>query len=614
MAKSKRGYSLDTLRHSLAHIMALALKRIYGEVIYGVGPTIENGFYYDVEIKNKTLNKTLTEKDLDKIEQEMRKIIEEKLPFKKIYLSLKEAENLFKKLKQNYKLELIKDLKKYGTTKENEKENPPAGGKNQKSKSKIKKINKVSIYEVGGFVDLCRGPHVKNTSELPKSFKLTKVSGAYWRGKEKNPMLQRITGVAFQTQKELKDYLDFIKEAEERDHRYLGEKLDLFHFDENLGPGLVLWHPKGAMLKKIIEEYALNEYLKNGYQLVSTPHIAQLKLWKISGHADFYKESMYPAMHLKEINEEENVDYEIKPMNCPFHILIYKNKIVSYKDLPLRYTELGTVYRYEKSGVLHGLNRVRGFTQDDAHIWCSLEDLPKEVEGALELALKILNKFGFKDFEIYVSTRPEKFIGQKKIWDIATKSLTQTLEKKKIKYFIDKGGGAFYGPKIDIKIKDAIGRAWQCTTIQVDFNLPQRFEMTYINKNGKKEQPIMIHRALLGSLERFIGVLIEHYKGEFPLWLAPVQIMVLPILEENQSFAKKVLENLKEKGFRVEIDLRNETLSKRIREAELLKIPYLAIVGKKEEKAGKIAIRQRKIGDLGQMSIDQFEEKMRKEL
>ncbi len=606
MAKNKNGSSLDTLRHSLAHIMALALKRIYGEVIYGVGPTIENGFYYDVEIKNKTLNKTLAEKDLEKIEQEMRKIIEEKLPFKKKYLSLKEAETLFKKLKQNYKLELIKDLRKYGTTVENEKEKI----KNKKSK----KINKVSIYEVGEFVDLCRGPHVKNTSELPLSFKLTKVSGAYWRGKEENPMLQRITGVAFQTQKELKDYLNFIKEAEERDHRYLGEKLDLFHFDENLGPGLVLWHPKGAMLKKIIEEYALNEYLKNGYELVNTPHIAQLKLWKISGHADFYKESMYPAMHLKEINEEENIDYEIKPMNCPFHILIYKNKIVSYKDLPLRYTELGTVYRYEKSGVLHGLNRVRGFTQDDAHIWCSIKDLPKEIEGALELALKILNKFGFKDFEIDVSTRPEKFIGQKKVWDIATKSLTQTLEKKKIKYFIDRGGGAFYGPKIDIKIKDAIGRAWQCTTIQVDFNLPQRFEMTYIDKNGRKEQPIMIHRALLGSLERFIGILIEHYKGEFPLWLAPVQVMVLPILEENQQFGKKVLENLKEKGFRTEIDLRNETLSKRIREAELLKIPYLAIIGKKEEKAKKIAIRQRKIGDLGQMPIEKFEEKMRKEL
>jgi len=394
----------------------------------------------------------------------------------------------------------------------------------------------------------------------------------------------------------------------------LGEKLDLFHFDENLGPGLVLWHPKGAMLKKIIEEYALNEYLKNGYELVNTPHIAQLELWKISGHADFYKESMYPAMHLKEINEEENVDYEIKPMNCPFHILIYKNKIVSYKDLPLRYTELGTVYRYEKSGVLHGLNRVRGFTQDDAHIWCRVEDLPKEIENALELALKILNKFGFKDFEIYVSTRPEKFIGQKKVWDIATKSLTQTLEKKKIKYFIDKGGGAFYGPKIDIKIKDAIGRPWQCTTIQVDFNLPERFKMTYINQNGRKEQPIMIHRALLGSLERFIGVLIEHYKGEFPLWLAPVQIMVLPILEENQSFAKKVLENLKEKGFRAEINLSNETLSKRIREAEMQKIPYLVIIGKKEEKAKKIAIRQRKFGDLGQMSIEEFEEKMRKEM
>ncbi len=599
----KKDYSIEILRHSLAHAMALALKRIFKEVKFGVGPVIENGFYYDVLVEKQKIS----DEDLFKIEEEVRKIIKEGIPFKKKKLTIKEAQKLFKKLNQPFKLELIKDLQKYGTTDldliNQEKEN-----------KKRKKIKEVTVYELAEFIDLCRGPHVKNTKELPLSFKLLKVSGAYWRGEEKNLMLTRISGVAFKTQKELEEYLNFIKEAEERDHRFIGEKLDLFHIDENLGPGLVLWHPKGAVIKRIIETYVIDEYLKNGYQLVSTPHIALAKLWDISGHSGFYRKSMFPKIHMEEIDEEEKTDYQIKPMNCPFHILVYKNKIKSYRDLPLRYTELGTVYRYEKTGTLHGLTRVRGFTQDDAHIWCTLEQLPSEIENTFNLALKILNKFGFKEFDIHLSTRPKEFIGTKKVWDQATKALKDTLEKNKVKYTVEKGGGAFYGPKIDINIKDAIGRAWQCTTIQVDFNLPLRFELFYIDKDGKKQTPIMIHRALLGSLERFMGVLIEHYKGEFPLWLSPVQIMVLPVLEENYKYAFTIYQRLKDLGFRVEIDSSKDTLSKRIREAEIQKMPYLVIVGKKEEENGKIAVRQRKIGDLGQMDLEEFILKIKKEL
>lgn len=599
----KKDYSIEILRHSLAHAMALALKRIFKEVKFGVGPVIENGFYYDVLVEKQKIS----DEDLFKIEEEVRKIIKEEIPFKKKKLTIKEAQKLFKKLNQPFKLELIKDLQKYGTTDldliNQEKEN-----------KKRKKIKEVTVYELAEFIDLCRGPHVKNTKELPLSFKLLKVSGAYWRGEEKNLMLTRISGVAFKTQKELEEYLNFIKEAEERDHRFIGEKLDLFHIDENLGPGLVLWHPKGAVIKRIIETYVIDEYLKNGYQLVSTPHIALAKLWDISGHSGFYRKSMFPKIHMEEIDEEEKTDYQIKPMNCPFHILVYKNKIKSYRDLPLRYTELGTVYRYEKTGTLHGLTRVRGFTQDDAHIWCTLEQLPSEIENTFNLALKILNKFGFKEFDIHLSTRPKEFIGTKKVWDQATKALKDTLEKNKVKYTVEKGGGAFYGPKIDINIKDAIGRAWQCTTIQVDFNLPLRFELFYIDKDGKKQTPIMIHRALLGSLERFMGVLIEHYKGEFPLWLSPVQIMVLPVLEENYKYAFTIYQRLKDLGFRVEIDSSKDTLSKRIREAEIQKMPYLVIVGKKEEENGKIAVRQRKIGDLGQMDLEEFILKIKKEL
>jgi len=601
MPQKKKGYSLDTLRHSLAHVMALAITKLYGKVLFGVGPTIENGFYYDVTVE-KLGKAGLPLEDLPKIEKEMRQIIKEGLDFKKQLMSLEEAKKIFKKLSQPYKIELLKDLEEYGTTKENQKSKI----KNQKLKSKIKKVKTVSIYHTGEFIDLCRGPHVKNTKDLPLNFKLTKVSGAYWRGDEKNPMLQRVTGVAFISNKELKDYLYQLEEAEKRDHRILGQKLDLFHLDDNLGPGLILWHPKGATLKRIVENYALNEYLKNGYQLVNTPHLAKLQLWNTSGHTGFYRESMFPAIHLKEINIEEKDDYQIKPMNCPFHILIYKNQIRSYKDLPLRYTELGTVYRYERSGVLHGLARVRGFTQDDAHIWCTLEQLSAELHRLLILSLNILKHFGFKNFDVYLSTRPDKYVGKLSNWQKSTKALITALKKEKIKYQTDKGGGVFYGPKIDIKLKDAIGRSWQCTTIQVDFNLPERFEMFYIDKKGKKQQPIMIHRALLGSIERFMAVLIEHYAGDFPLWLAPVQIKVLPVLEKNIKYSQKIKQELENNGFRVELNSSGETLSKRIREAEMQKIPYILVVGDKEEKNKKIAVRKRRKGDLGIMKLEKF--------
>jgi len=611
MPQKKKGYSLDTFRHSLAHVMALAMIRLYGKVLFGVGPIIEDGFYYDVSIEKLgnlglPAQAGLSLEDLPKIEKEIRQIIKEGLAFKKRIITLKEAKEIFRKLGQKYKLELLKDLEKYGTTDPDEKLKIKNSRLRRQEKLKIKPSKTVTIYQTGEFIDLCRGPHVKNTKDLPVSFKLTKVSGAYWRGSEKNAMLQRITGIAFNTDKELKNYLYQVEEAEKRDHRLLGPKLDLFHIDDNLGPGLILWHPKGAILKRLIENYALEEYLKNGYQLVNTPHLAKLQLWNTSGHTCFYRESMFPAIHLKEINQEEKDDYQIKPMNCPFHILIYKHQIRSYKDLPLRYTELGTVYRYERSGTLHGLARVRGFTQDDAHIWCTLEQLDEEIKRLIKFSLKILKHFGFTDFEVYLSTRSEKYVGSLKNWQKATKALEKALKEEKVKYQTDKGGGVFYGPKIDIKLKDAIGRSWQCTTIQVDFNLPERFEMFYIDKNGKKQQPIMIHRALLGSIERFMAVLIEHYAGEFPFWLAPVQVEILPVLEKNTQYSQKIKQELENKALRVELNSSGETLSKRIREAEMQKIPYILVVGDKEEKNKKIAVRKRGKGDLGTMELEKF--------
>jgi len=572
---------IETIRHSLCHILAMAVKDFFRKTrfsttgpSFGIGPTIEYGFYYDFE-----LPQPLTSEDLPKIENRMRELIKTNIAFKKKQISKKEAKKMFKD--QLYKLELIKELP--GKT--------------------------VSVYQSGDFIDLCRGPHVRSTKEIePNALKLTKIAGAYWRGDEKNPMLTRIYGVAFKTKKELDSYLSRLEEVEKRNHRFLGEKLDLFHIDEDIGTGLILWHPKGAILKRIVEDYALNEYLKAGYQLVSTPHIAKITTWETSGHTDFYKENMFPLMHLAE--EKEN--YQIKPMNCPFHIAIYKQSIKSYRQLPLRYTEMGTVYRYERSGVLYGLTRVRGFTQDDAHIFCTPEQLSDELIRVLRLALKILRDFGFKKYEIFLSTRPEKYVGTSKIWKKAENSLKYALKKLKLKYRIDPYEGVFYGPKIDIKIKDSLGRPWQCTTIQLDFNIPEKFNITYINKKGKKKQPIMIHRALLGSIERFIGVLIENYGGALPLWLAPEQIWVIPVGSRHRKYAKEIKKELS--SFRVEVKNENETVSKKVRDGEIQKIPYLLVVGDKEMKSKSVRVRERGKGDIGIMKLTKFLEKIKLEI
>ncbi len=574
----KKTAEIDKIRHSLAHIMAAAVQEIYPGVKFGIGPAIENGFYYDFDFPSP-----ISENDLKKIERKMQELIKENIRFEKKLISKKEAKKIFKD--QPYKLELIEKIP----------------GKN------------VSIYKSGKFLDLCKGPHIKSTKEIdPAGFKLTRVSGAYWQGNEKNPMLTRIYGLAFKTKKQLKEFLEKEKEAEKRDHRVLGKKLDLFHIDENIGPGLVLWHPKGALLKRLIENYALDEYLKNGYQLVCTPHIAKLNLWETSGHTKFYKENMFPPLHMAELKEEEKDDYQIKPMNCPFHIAIYKTKIRSYRDLPIRYTELGTVYRYEKSGVLHGLTRVRGFTQDDAHIFCTPEQLSQELTSVLKLTFKMLKKFGLKNLNVYLSTKPKKFVGDEKIWHKAEKSLKYALEKVKSKYTLDKGGGAFYGPKIDIKIKDALEREWQCTTIQVDFNLPERFDVTYIDQKGKKKRPIMVHRALLGSLERFIGVLLEYHEGDLPFWLSPIQVWIIPLGKKHLKYAEQVMKKLEERGIRTELKDEKETVSKKIREGEIQKIPYLLVIGDREINSKTVRVRKRKKGDMGEMKVEQFIDKVKK--
>ena len=571
---------IETIRHSLSHIMAYAIQELFPDTCFGIGPAIENGFYYDFDLKM-----SLAPEDLPKIEGKIKELLKKEIVFKKKIISKKEAKKIFKE--QSYKLELIEEIPE----------------------------KTVSIYESGEFVDLCAGPHIKSTKEInPDAFKLTKIAGAYWRGSEKNSMLTRIYGVAFEEKEELNKYFFILKESEKRDHRVLGQKMNLFHVDENLGPGLILWHPKGATLKKTVEDYILTTYLKEGYQLVNTPHIAKLNLWRTSGHTDFYKESMFPSFHMREIIQEEKDDYQLKPMNCPGHILIYKNEVRSYRQLPLRYTELGTVYRYEKSGTLHGLTRVRGFTQDDAHIWCTPEQLGGEIISVFKLALRLLRDFGFKEYEIYLSTKPKKYVGTLKNWQKSTNSLKYALEKSKLKYQIDPGEGVFYGPKIDIKVKDSIGRAWQLTTIQVDFNLPEKFQMTYIDKNGRKQTPIMIHRALLGSLERFIGVLLEYYAGNLPLWLSPEQIWIVPVGSQHEKYARLVRDQVSNEGLRVKLKDENETVSKKIREGEIQKIPYLLVVGDKEVKEKSVRVRERGKGDIGIIKLDKFLDKVKKEI
>ena len=576
---------IETIRHSLSHILAYAVQELYPGVKFGIGPAIENGFYYDfafVEADKRGYQRGLTRitpDDLPKIEKKMKELIKKALKFEKKTVSKAGAKKIFKD--QPYKLELIDDIEE----------------------------KKLSLYQSGEFLDLCRGPHIESSREIPvDGFKLTRIAGAYWKGNENKTMLTRIYGIAFQTKKELDKYSEIQKEAEKRDHRVLGKKLEIFMTDEEVGQGLPLWLPKGAILRKIIENYLYRQLSEAGYEWVTTPHIGRLKLWKTSGHWELYRENMYSPL---EIDEEK---YLIKPMNCPFHVKIYQSKIRSYKDLPIKYAELGTVYRYERSGTLHGLTRVRGFTQDDAHIWSTPAEVNDELTKLLKHGLKMLRDFGFKDFIIYLSTRPEKFAGTEKGWEKATNSLKYVLKKLKLDYQIDPGGGVFYGPKIDIKIKDSLGREWQCTTVQVDFNLPEKFNITYVDRKGKKAQPIMIHRALLGSLERFIGVLLEHYAGVLPLWLAPSQVWVIPVGSEHRKYAKEIAEKLKNEGFRSQAQIEAETVSKKIREGEIQKIPYLLVVGDKEMRGKSVRVRKRGKGDIGEMKLTKFLEKVKIEI
>ncbi len=562
----------DVLLHSTAHIMAQAVKRLYPKVKIAIGPSIENGFYYDFDFEEP-----LTEADLPTIEAEMQKIISEDIPIERKEISKKEAKELFTSSDDIYKLELITELA------ENE---------------------KISLYTQGDFTDLCRGPHIPSTGKI-KAFKLLSVAGAYWRGDEKNKMLSRIYGTAFVNKKALKKYLNFLEEAKKRDHRKIGKKLDFFDFSDQVGQGLVLWYPKGAILKKIIEDFWYKKHEENDYELVLTPHIGKSVLWETSGHLDFYKESMYSSMNV------DGQDYYIKPMNCPFHIMIYQRKQQSYRDLPVKYAELGTVYRYELSGALHGLMRVRGFTQDDAHIICTPNQLDEEIRKLLTFSFDYLKAFGFEEYEVYLSTKPtDKYVGEPAKWKKAQDSLSQSLEEMEIPYKIDEGGGAFYGPKIDIKIKDAIGRLWQCTTIQFDFNLPERFDMNYTASDGSSQRPFMIHRAIMGSLERFIGILLEDTAGNLPVWLSPYQVSIIPITDRQMEYAKEIDKKLKDNSIRSQIDERHEKVGAKIRTAELEKIPYMLIIGDKELESKKISVRKHGSGDQGEMFLDDFISKL----
>ncbi len=555
--------------------MAMAVKQLWPDAKLGIGPAIENGFYYDFDKKEP-----FTEDDLVLIENKMKEIIKNDFPFMRQELSKDEALRLLGEKKEDYKLELVKKIPD----------------------------EKVSFYRTGDdFVDLCRGPHINSTSEI-RFFKLLSVAGAYWHGLETNPMLQRIYGTCFNTKKELDDYLKGIEEAKKRDHRKLGPALELFDiYHQEAGSGLVFYSPNGAILRSIIEDYEKKEHLKRGYELVITPHIMQSGLWKKSGHYDYYKENMYTF-------NVEDKEFVLKPMNCPGHMLIYQSKLRSYREFPLRFFELGTVYRHEKAGVLHGLLRVRGFTQDDAHIFCKREQLNDEVAAVLDFVEDVLSDFGFNDFYAELSTRPEKYIGEDSDWQMATEILKTALEKKKWGFDINEGEGAFYGPKIDIKLKDALSRSWQCATIQCDFALPKRFNLCYTDTDGAQKQPIMIHRVILGSIERFIGTLVEHYAGNFPVWLAPVQATVIPITDKQADYAKKIEKTLLEKDIRCVLDKTNETLNKKIRKAELEKIPYLIVLGEREVAGNMVSIRARKSKTVSSLSLDDFIKKIKEEI
>lgn len=560
--------ALEVLRHTTSHIMAQAVKRLFSPVAVAIGPAIDNGFYYDFD-----LDHTFSDEDLAAIEKEMRNIIKENIPITRRTLSAREAQDYFHEKKEPYKEELLRDI-------------PPE--------------EPISLYEQGDFSDLCRGPHLPATGRV-KHFRLLSVAGAYWRGDEKNKMLQRIYGTAFFSGEALDDHIKAMEEARMRDHRKLGKQMGLFHIEPDFGPGLVYWLPKGAFIRRKLEDYLIDELIRAGYSIVNTPHISKSDLWKTSGHWNFYRENMFSPIT---IDEEE---YLLKPMNCPFHVLIFKNETRSYRDLPVKTAEFGTVYRYERSGVLHGLMRVRGFTQDDAHIFCRPDQLHQEIMDLIAFTKRVLHVFGFEKFDVYLSTRPEKYVGELEQWDIATRALEEALKDTGLDYTVDPGEGVFYGPKIDIKIRDSLNRSWQCTTIQVDFNLPQRFDIHYIGDDGEPHRPIMIHRALMGSLERFFGVLIEHYAGAFPAWLLPVHAKILPIADRHLDYAGRIKDALSNSGVYADIDSRNEKVGKKIRDAQVTeKVPYMLIIGDKEEEEKTVSVRSRTGEDLGSFTLDDF--------
>jgi threonyl-tRNA synthetase len=558
--------SLEILRHSTAHIMAAAVQQLYPGTKVTIGPAIESGFYYDFDMP-----KPLTEEDLPAVEKKMAELIAKGDAFVRSELSADEAHKKFEAMGETYKNEIIRDLG----------------------------ADRLSCYKVGGFDDLCRGPHIPTSKHVP-AFKLLSVAGAYWRGDEKNKMLTRVYGTAFASQAELDAHLKQVEEAKKRDHRRLGKELDLFSFHEDAGPGLVYWHPKGALVRKLIEDFWRDQHLAAGYGFVHSPHIGRAHLWQTSGHLENYKDGMYSPMDI------DGQDYYIKPMNCPFHILIYKNGMHSYRDLPLRLAELGTVYRYERSGTLHGLLRVRGFTQDDSHIFVTEEQLADEIVRVVKFIRFMLSSFGFDEFEVFVSTRPKESMGDPALWDKATAALEGALKSADWPYQIDEGGGAFYGPKIDFKVKDSIGRTWQCSTLQLDFNLPQRFAMEYVAADGTRKQPLMLHRALLGSLERFFGILTEHYAGAFPVWLAPVQARVLTITGDAGAYGQQVLQRLQAAGLRAELDAGGEKINAKVRQAQVDKVPYSLVVGKKEAESGQVALRRRASMDNVVMGLEDF--------
>jgi threonyl-tRNA synthetase len=560
---------LETMRHSTAHIMAEAVQCLFSGVKFGIGPIIENGFYYDFE-----LPRALTPEDLPVIESKMREIISQDMPFVREEMSKDKARKLF--ATQPYKLELINEI-------------PDTN---------------VTIYKQGSFTDLCRGPHLASTGDV-KAFKLTQLAGAYWRGDEKRPMLQRVYGVAFEKQEELDNYLLLQAEAAKRDHRKLGKELDLFSTHEEIGPGLICWHPKGALIRRIIEDFWRAEHSKRGYDVVYTPHIAKLDLWKTSGHLEFYRDYLFPAMEI------EGQQYMLRPMNCLGHILIYKSQLRSYRNLPLRYAELGTVYRYERTGVLYGLARVRGFTQDDAHIFCRTDQVEQEVSEVLNLVQFMMSSFGFDEYEVFLSTRPEKYAGTLSMWEEATESLKHVLEKLNWRYEVDPGEGVFYGPKIDIKLKDAVGHVWQGPTVQVDFNLPQRFSVCYIGEDGLEHNVVMIHRVVLGAMERFLACLIEHYGGAFPVWLSPVQATIVPIADRHVDYARQIQSDFGNDDIRVQVDDRSERMNLKIREAQLEKVPYMLVVGDKEMASSSASVRLRNGEDLGLEKLIQVKNRIK---